>query len=200
MLDIGFGRIVLLCSYLNKGITFRNYGKDENTLKDVAKLLNEMLEKSIISNYAIFGAVAQMRYTEAVMTMDMDVLVALPQDTGFNLLSDIYSFCKSRSYLPEGDAIRVADWPVQFIPAFSSLTEDAMLNAEVVEFDDISIRVVTPVYLAVIALSVGRAKDYARILALIEEGVVTKDQIENLSLNYDLVNAWKIFKRRFDDD
>ncbi len=170
------------------------------TLKDVAILLNEMLEKSIISNYAIFGAVAQMRYTEAVLTMDMDILVALPRDTELDLLSDIYSFCKARSYLPEGDAIRVADWPVQFIPVFSSLTEDAMLNAEAAEFDDISVRVVTPAYLAVIALSVGRAKDHARILALIEEGVVTKEHIENLSLKYDLVNAWKIFKRRFCDD
>ncbi len=46
-------------------------------MKDVANFLNEMLADGIVSNYAILGAVAQMRYTEAVVTMDLDVLVAL---------------------------------------------------------------------------------------------------------------------------
>jgi len=169
-------------------------------LKDVAQLLNEMLAESIISNYAIFGAVAQMRYTEAVMTMDMDILVALPQDAGLIVLSGIYAFCRAQGYLPEGDAVRVGDWPVQFIPAFNKLTEDAMLNAEPAEIDDISVRVVTPVYLAVIALSVGRAKDYARILALVEEGVVRNEEIQNLAGKYDLADAWKNFEKRFGND
>ena len=169
-------------------------------MKEVAQLLNEMLEKSIISNYAIFGAVAQMRYTEAVMTMDMDILVALPQDAGLDILSGIHAFCRTRGYLPEGDAICVGDWPVQFIPAFSLLTEDAMLNAEPADLDDISVRVVTPAYLAIIALSVGRSKDYARILALVEEGVVGKEDIKKLSEKYDMVDAWKKFEKRFWDD
>ena len=36
----------------------------------VAVLLNEMVEQGIIADYAVFGAVAQMRYTEAVVTLD----------------------------------------------------------------------------------------------------------------------------------
>ena len=43
----------------------------------VAVLLNEMVEQCIIADYAVFGAVAQMRYTEAVVTLDADVLVAV---------------------------------------------------------------------------------------------------------------------------
>jgi len=42
----------------------------------VAVLLNEMVEQGIIADYAVFGAVAQMRYTEAVVTLDADILVA----------------------------------------------------------------------------------------------------------------------------
>ena len=169
-------------------------------MKSIAQLLNEMLLDGVISNYAIFGAVAQMRYTEAVMTMDMDILVALPRDAGLDILSGIYSFCRDRGWFPEGDAIRVGDWPVQFIPTFSILTEDAMLNADDTEFEDLSIKVVTPVYLAVIALSVGRAKDFARVLALVEEGVVTKEEIANLAVKYDLSAAWAKFERRFWND
>ena len=43
----------------------------------VARLLNGMVESGIIEDYAVFGAVAQMRYTEAVVTLDADILVAM---------------------------------------------------------------------------------------------------------------------------
>jgi hypothetical protein len=55
-------------------------------------------------------------------------------------------------------------------------------------------------YLAVIALSVGRAKDYARILALLEAGSVTPEGIAILALRHGLSGAWARFKTRFLDD
>ena len=39
-------------------------------MKAVADLLNSMIESGIITTYALFGATAQMRYTEAVATLD----------------------------------------------------------------------------------------------------------------------------------
>jgi len=47
-------------------------------MDEVARLLNDMVEGGIITDYAVFGAVAQMRYTEAVVTLDADILVAVP--------------------------------------------------------------------------------------------------------------------------
>ena len=44
-------------------------------MEKMAKLLGEMVEAGIIAEYAVFGAVAQMRYTDAVATFDADVLV-----------------------------------------------------------------------------------------------------------------------------
>jgi len=41
----------------------------------VARLTNEMLQTGVLKDYALFGAVAQMRYTQAVATLDADVLV-----------------------------------------------------------------------------------------------------------------------------
>lgn len=35
-------------------------------MKQVAQLLNDMVADGVIDGYAVFGAVAQMRYTEAV--------------------------------------------------------------------------------------------------------------------------------------
>jgi len=126
----------------------------------VARLLNAMVQAGIITNYAVFGAVAQMRYTEAVATFDADILVAVPRPDVLDVLTPIYEFCQARGYRPEGEAIRVGDWPVQFIPAFSPLTEAAMRDAENGDVDGVVLRVVRADYLAVIALSVGRAKDF----------------------------------------
>lgn len=168
-------------------------------MDEVARLLNEMVEAGIITSYAIFGAVAQMRYTEAVVTMDADILVAVREPDALDVLSPIYGFCRERGYLPEGEAIRVGDWPVQFIPAFSKLTEEAILDAETGDLDGIPLRVVRADYLAVIALSVGRAKDFARVLALRESNAVTDPEITDLAAQHDLAHAWETFKERFDE-
>jgi hypothetical protein len=41
-------------------------------MRESAQLLNDMLAAGVIKNYALFGAMAQMRYTEAVATLDAD--------------------------------------------------------------------------------------------------------------------------------
>jgi hypothetical protein len=164
----------------------------------VARLLNDMVRAGIITDYAVFGAVAQMRYTEAVATLDADILVAIPQPEALDLLTPIYAFCRNRGYQPEGEAIRVGDWPVQFIPAFSPLTSAAIRDAETGDVDGVPLRVVRADYLAIIALSVGRAKDFARVLALREAGAVTDAQISHLAAQHGLAPAWKTFLERFD--
>ena len=144
------------------------------TIND-AKLLEDLKASGVILNYALFDAVAQMRYTEPVPTLDADVLVLLGDDTGLDVLGPIYNFCRKRGYVPQGEAIRVGNWPVQFVPTFSKLTEEAVREAEFGEIGGIPIRVVSANHLAVIALSVGRTKDHLRILALIEAGEVHED-------------------------
>ena len=69
-------------------------------MKELAALLNDMVARGVVTDYAVFGAVAQMRYTEAVATQDADVLVALPEPDALDLLSRIYAFCEERGYRP----------------------------------------------------------------------------------------------------
>jgi hypothetical protein len=165
----------------------------------VAVLLNKMVEQGIITDYAVFGAVAQMRYTEAVVTLDADILVDIAEPDKLDVLSPIYAFCRDRGYLPEGEAIRVGDWPVQFIPAFSKLTREAIRDAETGDLDGIPLRVIRADYLAVIALSVGRGKDFARVLALREADAVTDKEISDLAMRHNLTSEWNLFKERFDE-
>lgn len=168
-------------------------------MKQVAQLLNDMLHAGIVQNYALFGAMAQMRYTEAVATLDADVLVAVPSPDRMDVLAGIYDYCNKLGFETQGDAIRVGAWPVQFMPAFSPLTQEAMENAEKADFDSIPFRVVRADYLAVIALSVGRGKDFARILALLESLSVTRDQIARLAAKHGLTDSWSRFESRFID-
>ncbi len=169
-------------------------------MKKVAELLNRMVEEGVITDYAVFGAVAQMRYTESVATMDAGILVSIPSDDDLVVITPIYDFCASLGYLPEGDAIRVGVWPVQFIPSFNQLTKDAMIHAEYTEIDSIGIRVVQADYLAVIALSVGRNKDFLRILSLLESDSVTVEAVSILAEKYSFHEEWLDFKKRFIDE
>lgn len=157
---------------------------------------NDMTEAGVITNYALFGAMAQMRYTEPVATLDADVLVDVPPPEKLDVLTPLYRFCSERGFEAEGEGVRVGAWPVQFIPAFTEFTRDAMEQADKADFEDISLRVVQVTYLAVIALSVGRAKIWARILALLESGSVTQHGISALAARYDLSEAWRNFEKR----
>ena len=168
-------------------------------MKEIAELLNQMCQQGIIKTYAVFGAVAQMRYTEAVVTMDMDILIELDETGLLVLLTPIYEFCRQQGYEPEGEAIRVGDWPVQFIPTFDELSANAVREADCVDLDGVAVRVVTAVYLATMALQTGRAKDHIRILALLECEAVTMDDVEKMVATYNLAEAWHTFRRRFVD-
>lgn len=168
-------------------------------MKELATLLNAMREAGVILNYAMFGAVAQMRYTEPVATFDADVLVAVPEPERLDILAPLYSFCAQQGWHPEGEAIRVGAWPVQFIPVFSPLTQEALALAETVDFEGVPFRVVTASHLAVIALSVGRPKDYARILALLDAPAVAQAKVAELAARHGLADAWEKFSRRFLD-
>jgi hypothetical protein len=168
-------------------------------MKEVAQLLNAMRVGGVIVDYALFGAVAQMRYTEPVATLDAGVLVAIPSSESLDALAPIYEFCATRGYSPEGEAVRVGAWPVQFIHVFSPLTKEALEEAEAVDFEGVPFRVVRADYLAVIALSVGRATDFTRILALLEAGSVTPEGIATLAQKHGLSDVWTRFKRRFLD-
>lgn len=74
-------------------------------MKELAQLLNGMREAGVISDYALFGAAAQMRYTEPVATLDADVLVTVPGPEGLDKLGPIYQFCATKGYHPEGEAM-----------------------------------------------------------------------------------------------
>jgi hypothetical protein len=83
---------------------------------------------------------------------------------------------------------------------FSPLTQEALQEAETADFEGIPLRVVRAGHLAAIALSVGRAKDFARLLGLLESGSVSRQQVARLASRHGLADAWTRFEARFLND
>ena len=135
-----------------------------------------------------------------VATLDADVLVVVPDPARIDLPGPIYRYCQSLGYLPEVEAVLVGKWPVQFVPVFSELTTAAVHAAETDEIDDVPVRVVSAAYLAVIALSVGRAKDHLRIVSLLESAAVVEDTIQALAQTHGLGDKWQTFRRKYLDE
>jgi hypothetical protein len=138
-----------------------------------------------------------MRYTEAVLTEDADVLVELPGERGLDVLAPIYTYCHSRGLLTQGQWVRVGAWPVQFIPPYSRITEAALREAVEEDFEGVPLRVVRADFLALIALDTGRARDFDRIIRMIEAGAISLDGLQQLAERHGLSAKLKAFRSRF---
>jgi hypothetical protein len=126
--------------------------------------------------------------------------VAAPEPNRLDVLAGIYGFCATRGSPADGETIRVGAWPVQFVPVFSPLTQESVEQAETADFEGVPLRVVRADHLALIALSTGRAKDLARIFALLESGSVTRERLGALATRHGLAEAWARFEKRFPDE
>ena len=88
-------------------------------------------------------------------------------------------------------------WPVQILPAYTSLVEEAVRDAREQAFEGLSVPVVTADHLCAIALQTGRPKDFQRIYSLIQAGCVTSAKLRQLIQAHGLQERWKQYARRY---
>lgn len=77
------------------------------------------------------------------------------------------------------------------------MTKKALAEAEAGDIEGASLRVVTAEYLALIALKTARAKDFTRILSLLESGAVNIEKLGQMAAENDLATQWESFQARF---
>jgi hypothetical protein len=123
---------------------------------EVIAAIDELRERGAIAEYAIFGAMAQLFWDEAIPTWDLDVLVVL-RNVANNLdpLRQILEWAAERNYPIRNEHVVISDFPVQFVPVPDALHSEALENAAVLEVDGVSVRVVRPEYLIAIWLVPG---------------------------------------------
>lgn len=161
-------------------------------------VINQLEQAGLIGRYAIGGAVAATRYVEPVQTYDLDIFVILPvAPSGLVSLTPIYAYLTQRGYTPQGEAIVIEDWPVQFLPVYDALTEEALAEAPEVEFGSTPTRVLSAEHLAAIMLNTGRPKDHARLTQFFELNACNRATLEEIIARHGLTPKWVDFRKRF---
>jgi hypothetical protein len=99
---------------------------------------------------------------------DADIFF-IPVDTGLSAgIPAIYSHLQHLGYTVDREHLLFRGFPVQWL-ATSGLTEEAVRQAESIDFENVQGRVMRPEHLIAIAASVGRLKDRARIEQMLEQ-------------------------------
>jgi hypothetical protein len=158
---------------------------DNLPLKEVFTAANGLVEEGVIDSWALGGALAAIYYVEPFTTYDADVFF-IPKDKNLSGgIPEIYKCLQSRGWSVEGEHLVVQGFPVQFLPG-AGLTEEAVGNAEMMDYEGVSARVFRPEYIIAIAASVGRAKDKARIEQMLEQADFDKDLLAAILKRYNV--------------
>lgn len=167
-------------------------------MKQTLKILNQLESDGVIKKYVIGGGVAVLFYSEPVLTYDLDIFCILSSAPGSIVtLSPIYDYLKALGYEPKEEQIIIDGVPVQFIPAYNKLVEDAVENAKDVEYEGVKSRVVKLEYLLAIMLDTNRSKDLERINMLLGLGTVDMSKLNKVISGHGLLKKWAEFKKKY---
>jgi len=137
-------------------------------LADIFAAANSLREEGFIEEYALGGALAAIRYTEPFTTYDADIFF-IPVDSGLSAgIPAIYQHLQRLGHTIDREHTIVGGFPVQWL-ATAGLTEEAVREAQSIEFESIPGRIMRAEHLIAIAASVGRLKDRARIEQMLEQ-------------------------------
>src|SRR5262245_34505262 len=152
-----------------------------SSLKDVFAVLEQMREHGIVSNYAVGGATAVLFYAEPTRTYDVDVFVTL-SSTGHTLatLAAVYAWAERQGFPSEGEHLMIHGVPVQVLPAYNPLVEDAVAEARVHDYEGVAVRVVGPEYLIALALQAGGARRRERAWQLLQFGGADRARLRDI--------------------
>lgn len=167
-------------------------------MKAALQTLLKLREESLLACFAIGGAIAASYYIEAVATEDLDVFAFLtPSPSGLPLLGPLYARLRELGGRVQNEHMVIGSWPVQILPAYTPLVEEAVMEAQERRFEDIAVPVVSAEHLCAIALQTGRAKDYARVHAFVEASAVDTVLLQGLIARHALTERWLTYERRY---
>src|SRR5438552_5332659 len=127
-------------------------------------MLNQLETEGVFSRYAIGGAMAATFYMEPFLTFDLDVFILLQPDAARLIsLAPVYEALRLRGYREEKECVLIEGVPVQFLPAYNSLIEEALNQAREIDYEGVPARVVRAEHLVAICLQTGRGKDRERV-------------------------------------
>lgn len=123
-----------------------------SAMREVFELVNRLKDEGTLLDYAVGGASAIPFHAEPVNTYDLDLFAFLPSNSGLILsMAPLYERLRELGHEPHAEHLMIAGVPVQFLPAYNSLVEEAVRAAVVRPYDAVPVRVVGAEHLAAIA-------------------------------------------------
>jgi len=152
---------------------------------DVLRAANDLVAVGLINDWALGGALAAIYYIEPFATYDADIFF-IPKDRGLDAgIPAIYAHLQAHGWQVEGEHLLWRGFPVQFLAA-SALTEEAVREAEQIDYEGVPAKVFCAEHIVAIAASVGRQKDKARIEQFLQQASLDKTYLENVLQRYKL--------------
>jgi hypothetical protein len=152
---------------------------DNLPLADVLRAANELAAAGLIEDWALGGALAAIYYVEPFTTYDADIFF-IPADKGSTAgIPAIYAHLQTQGWQVEREHLLVRGFPVLFLAA-SGLTEEAVREAERIQFEGVPAKVFRAEHIVAIAASVGRQKDKARIEQMLQQADLDKTRLETI--------------------
>ena len=160
-------------------------------MKRTLEILNELERKGVLSRYAIGGAMGATFYLEPLLTFDLDVFVVLPQAAGgLVTLAPLYEALRRRGYAEEGECVNIEGVPVQFLPAYNALVEEALREARETAYEDTPTHVLRAEHLVAICLQTGRDKDRERVRIFREQAELDLKYLAEVLQRHGLEAKW----------
>ena len=179
---------------------FRHYGAEDTQLahrevrtQAVCDVLELLLKEGSLKHYAIGGATAAGFHGEPLATRAVDVFVFIdpPQGSLLVSLEPLFSRLSQLGFNEfEEEGLPIHGLPVQFLSASPGLETEAVEQAIVAEWDNHRIRAMRPEHLAAIALTVGRPKNRARLVYLVELPDFGFPRFHEVLSRHGLTNQW----------
>jgi hypothetical protein len=152
---------------------------DSLPLADVLHAANDLVTAGLIEDWALGGALAAIYYVEPFTTYDADIFF-IPKDRGLTSgIPAIYAHLQAKGWEVEREHLLVRGFPVQFLAA-SGLTEEAVREAERIDYEGVPAKVFRAEHIVAIAASVARAKDKARIEQLLQQADLDQSRLESI--------------------
>ena len=161
------------------------------SLPDVFGVLNEMKAEGVVEDYALGGAMAVLFYAEPTRTYDLDVFVILPpSDRPIVTLTPVYAWLSARGFEAHAEHVLIHGVPVQVIPAYNDLVEEAIAAARDHDYDDVTVRVCPPEHLIALALQAGGGKRRERAHQLLETADVDRALLDQIMQRHAIPRPW----------
>jgi hypothetical protein len=157
------------------------------TMRDVFEVLNELKRDGVVEDYAVGGGMAFVFYVETIRTYDIDVFVFLPpQDGPIIQMTPLYADLKRRGFEPHREHVMIHGVPVQFLPSYNELVDDAIKTSQPIEYEGVEVRVVRPEHLIALALQTGGEIRRERVNLLTTATDVDEEVVRELLKRYEI--------------